>query len=212
MNRYLKESILNRLEAAAQALEKNRMEAYIATDRVQLIEMLTELLPLNSTICSGGSMTLEQAGVIELLSCGSYDYYSRTRTDENGQPIDVYLKAFSADWYFTSSNAITLDGELYNVDGNANRVAAMCYGPKQVVVIAGYNKIVRNLDEAQERVRAIAAPANCLRLGKHNGCHITGHCVNCHSDDRICCTSVVHGFQRVPGRIKVFLLPEELGY
>ncbi|MEG1687166.1 MAG: lactate utilization protein [Angelakisella sp.] len=212
MNEYLKASIINRLESAKKALEKNRMETFLVADCNELTDRLRAMIPAGAVLCSGGSMTLEETGVTRLLSEPCYDFYSRGRLDAAGQPVDVLRKAFSADWYFSSSNAITLDGELYNVDGNANRVAAISFGPKKVVIIAGYNKIVRNLEEAAERVRAIAAPANCVRLGKKNGCQLTGHCVNCHSADRICCTATVHSFQRDPERIKVFLLPMELGY
>lgn len=213
MDEHLRKSIVNSLNTVAKALEKNRMEAHVVANRDELIAELAKMLPKGATICSGGSMTLEQAGVNKLISNGDYDFYYRGRIDDKtGEPIDVFLKAFSAEWYFTSSNAITLEGELYNVDGNANRVAAICYGPQNVVVIAGSNKIVKDIEAAAERVKAIAAPANCVRLDKKNGCHPTGHCVNCKSDSRICCTATIHSFQRIEGRIKVFLLPEELGY
>lgn len=213
MNEYLRQSICNRLETTAAALRRNRMDACVVADRAELLEKLRELLPKGAVICSGGSMTLEESGVNDLLDCGDYDFYKRGRTDAaTGEPVDVYLKAFSCDWYFVSSNAITQEGELYNVDGIGNRVAAMSYGPRNVVVVAGYNKVVRDLPEAEERLRAIAAPANCLRLNKQTGCIKTGHCTNCHTEDRICCTATTHGFQRQAGRIRVFLLLEELGY
>lgn len=213
MDSNLKKNVINRLEAAAKALRKNQFEAYVVESPEDLIKKLKELLPQNASICSGGSMTLEETGVNKLLSGGDYDFYYRGRTNEkNGEPIDVFLKAFSCDWYFCSSNAITLSGELYNVDGNSNRVAAISYGPKNVVVIAGSNKIVKNLTEADERVRSTAAPASCLRLGIENGCHLTGHCIDCRSKSRICCTTTIHSFQRDPNRIKVFLLADEFGY
>lgn len=98
------------------------------------------------------------------------------------------------------------------MDGNANRVAALCFGPKKVVIIAGYNKVVRDLAAAEERVKAVAAPANCVRLEKKTPCVKTGRCMDCQSPDRICCDTVIQGFQRDPERIKVFLLPEDFGY
>lgn len=213
MNDALKNSIMNQLHTTAKALERNRFEAHVVADQAELLAELKKLLPKGAVICSGGSMTLQEAGVNGLLSGGDYDFYDRGRVDAvTGQPVNDYLKAFAADWYFVSSNAITLTGELYNVDGIGNRVAAIAYGPKNVVVIAGYNKIVKDLAAADERVRAIAAPANCVRLSKTNGCHLTGHCVDCHSDNRICCTSTISRYQREAGRVKVFLLPEILGY
>ena len=107
---------------------------------------------------------------------------------------------------------MTEQGELYNVDGNANRVAAMTYGPKCVICVVGYNKIVPDLEAAVARVEQVAAPANAVRLHKKTPCTVTGRCEDCHSPDRICCTTVIHRQQRVPGRIKVILVGEELGY
>ena len=122
------------------------------------------------------------------------------------------VRPFFADCYLTSCNAVTEQGELYNVDGNANRVAAMTYGPKSVICVVGYNKIVPNLEAAVARVEQVAAPANAVRLHRKTPCTVTGRCEDCHSPDRICCTTVIHRQQRVPGRIKVILVGEELGY
>lgn len=200
------------LARVAKALGENRMEAQVVESREALLEALKELLPKGASVASGGSMTLAETGVNDLLQSGDYDFYFRGRTGADGHPVDVYRAAFSCDWYFSSSNAITEDGCLYNVDGNANRVAALCFGPKKVVIIAGYNKIVRNLHAAAERVRAVAAPANCIRLERKTPCAVTGRCMDCKSPDHICCDTVIHRFQRDPERIKVFLLPEDYGY
>ncbi len=212
MDKNVKAARMATLERVAGALTANRMEARVVENREELLEILRGMLGKGDSIASGGSMTLEETGVNALLSGGDYDFYFRGRTDEKGEPVDVLRAAFSCDWYFSSSNAITEDGLLYNVDGNANRVAALCFGPKKVVIIAGYNKVVRNLHAAAERVRAIAAPANCIRLGKKTPCASTGHCMDCKSPDHICCDRVIQGFQRDPERIKVFLLPEDFGY
>ncbi len=212
MDKNVKAARMATLERVAGALTANRMEARVVENREELLEILPGMLGKGDSIASGGSMTLEETGVNALLSGGDYDFYFRGRTDEKGEPVDVLRAAFSCDWYFSSSNAITEDGLLYNVDGNANRVAALCFGPKKVVIIAGYNKVVRNLHAAAERVRAIAAPANCIRLGKKTPCASTGHCMDCKSPDHICCDRVIQGFQRDPERIKVFLLPEDFGY
>ncbi|MBQ6999125.1 MAG: lactate utilization protein [Clostridia bacterium] len=212
MDNNLRESILLRLNSTANALRKNRMEAYVVENKEELLNKIAGLISKDETVFTGGSATLKEAGVIDMLNRDGYDYYYRGRCDADGKEIDVLRKAFYGDWYITSSNAITLNGELYNVDGNANRVAALSFGPKNVIVVAGYNKVVKDLSEAVERVKAIAAPANCVRLDKLTGCRASGHCSDCHSDDRICSAYTVHSFQRFAGRIKVFLLPEELGY
>lgn len=200
------------LERTAKALTKNRMEARVVETVPELLDILREMLPKGAKIASGGSMTLAETGVNDLLQSGDYDFYYRGRTGEDGQPLDVMREAFSCDFYFASANAITEDGELYNVDGNANRVAALCFGPRKVIVIAGYNKVVRDLVQARQRVRDLVAPANCVRLKRETPCAVTGRCADCRSPSRICCDTVIHGYQRDPDRIKVFLLPEDLGY
>lgn len=212
MNENVKKSIMLRLQSVAEALHKNRMEAKVVENKEELIKEISKLIKKDDKVFSGGSETLKETGVIDFLSEGGYDYYYRGRCDAEGNPIDVLREAFFGDWYLTSSNAVTLDGKLYNVDGNANRVAALSFGPKNVIVVVGYNKIVKDIAEAVERVKALAAPPNCIRLDKKTGCAATGHCTDCRTDDRICCAYTVHSFQRSAGRIKVFLLPEVLGY
>ena len=202
-----------KIQRTVKALSANNIDAHIVRDREELLELVKRLVPQGATVASGGSATLNETGIYDLLMSGDYDFYYRGRTDETtGEPMDVFRQAFFCDWYFVSSNAITEDGYLYNIDGNVNRVAAMSYGPTNVVVIAGANKIVRDLKEAEVRVKTIAAPANCIRLKKQTPCALTGACMDCHSEDRLCSTTVIQGYQREKNRIKVFLLPESLGF
>ena len=212
MDNNVRTARLATLARVAKALTANRMEAQVMESPEKLLEALRALLPKGATVASGGSMTLAETGVEELLRGGDYDFFYRGRTGPDGQPLDVLRMAFSCDWYFSSTNAVTEDGFLYNVDGNANRVAALCYGPKKGVIVAGSNTVVRDLPAAAERVRAVAAPMNCIRLGKNTPCTKTGRCMDCKSDEHICCDTVIHGFQRDPERIKVFLLAEDFGY
>lgn len=212
MDNNVRTARLATLERVAKALAANRMEAQVVESSEKLLETLRGLLPKGATVASGGSMTLVETGVDQLLRDGGYDFFYRGRLGADGQPLDVLRAAFSCDWYFSSANAVTEDGFLYNVDGNANRVAALCFGPKKVVIVAGYNKVVRDLPAAAERVRAIAAPANCIRLERNTPCTKTGRCMDCKSPEHICCDTVIHGFQRDPERIKVFLLAEDFGY
>src|SRR5699024_11852373 len=118
------------------------------------------------TCCCGGSLTLEESGIRDLMKSGRYQFIDREEMD----PREAYLKTFDADVFLTSANAITEDGELYNVDGNGNRVAALIYGPRRVIVVAGVNKIVPNLQEAISRVKCLAAPDNGVRLETHTPC------------------------------------------
>lgn len=194
-------------------LRRNKMKPYFVESRTELIRVIGELVKGNSLITSGGSMTLKESGVTEFLQKeygGAYLDRSAGKTPE--EVGEIMRKAFVSDTFLTSSNAITEDGELYNVDGNGNRVSAMIFGPKQVIVVAGVNKLVKDLAAAKERVEKIAAPKNTVRLSCDTPCAKTGECMHCRSDARICCSYVTLAQQRVPDRIKVIIVNEELGY
>lgn len=201
------------MERTAKALRKNNMWAECADNAEDALEILEGLLPEDAVIAAGGSMTLQEIGAMELIRSDRYRFLDRFApglTKEETRKI--FLDSFGADVYLCSANAITENGELYNVDGNSNRVAAMLYGPESVVVLAGYNKIVRTVDDAVERVKSIAAPANALRLHCDTPCASLGRCTNCSSDDRICANYVLFAKQRQKDRIKVILVGEEYGY
>lgn len=207
------EIIRLRMERTAEALRKNNMFCECADSKEEALEIISELIEENATVAVGGSMTLFETGVIDMLRDGSYqflDRYEKNLTKEDMK--DIFVKSFSADVYVTSSNAVTEKGELYNVDGNGNRVAAMIYGPESVIVVAGYNKIVKDIDAAKQRVEEIAAPANCVRLGMGTPCTEAGKCCHCSSENKICADTVIMGRQRIKDRIKVILVGEELGY
>lgn len=194
-------------------LQKNNMEGHYVNDEKELLNKLSELLKEGDTVSVGGSMTLFETGIIDYLRRGKYNFLDRYK--EGLTPSDtkeIYRKSFSADAYLVSSNAVTEDGELYNVDGTGNRTAAMIYGPDKVIVIIGINKIVRDIDEAIERNRQISAPANARRLNKKTPCAETGYCMDCESSERICNDYVVIRRQSVKGRIKVIIVGKELGY
>ncbi len=204
-----------KMERTAEALRHNNIYCECVENCEEAIDVITSLINEGDTVAVGGSMTLFEAGVINLLRNGCYNFLDRYVDGLTRKEIEeIYEKAFSADVYFSSSNAITEKGELYNVDGNGNRVAAMIYGPKSVIIVAGYNKIVRDIEEAERRVKEIAAPANAVRLNTGTPCTQTGRCINCKNAGRICATSVTIGMQRplYKDRIKVILVGEELGY
>lgn len=207
------------IKRAMQQLQKNNMDAYYAPTKEEAVQKVRELLHPGDIVATGGSMTLKESGVTALLQSGAYRYLDQGASGLSvEEKQEIYHKAFHADVYLCSSNAITMDGELYNVDGNSNRVAALLYGPKSVIVVAGYNKLVENVEEAVSRVKRLAAPANCLRLHCDTPCSKTGRCVSerigggCGSQGRVCANYVVSARQRVPGRIKVILVGERLGY
>lgn len=211
MQEILKQNTLRRIQRTMKALEANNMKAYYVEKAADVAEFVKQLVPEGATVANGGSMTLAETGVMALLDSGRYHFLDRTKV--SGSELEaLYRQVFSADWYFTSSNAITEEGELFNVDGNANRVAAITFGPKNVLVVAGCNKIVDDLAAAEARVKAIAAPSNTARLSCKTPCAVTGKCENCHSPGRICCTTTIHRYQRLAGRIQVLLVGEALGY
>lgn len=209
-NKY--EIIRLKMEKCASALRKNNIYCECVENCEEALDVISTLISSGDTVTVGGSMTLFEAGVIDMLRESDCNFLDRYEKDANVQ--EIYEKAFTSDVYFMSSNAITENGELYNVDGNGNRISALAWGPKSVIVVAGYNKIVKDLDEAQKRVKQIAAPANALRLGCDTPCTKSGHCMNCSSDSRICATTLIVGKQieRHKNRIKVILIGEELGY
>ena len=202
-----------RIENTIKALEKNRMKALYADNREELYDIIRELIKGDKLITAGGSMSLKESGVTDMLMSeykGIYLDRSEGKTPDDVE--DILRKAFVSDTFFASSNAVTENGELYNVDGKGNRVSAMIYGPKQVILVVGKNKIVKDMDEAIRRVELIAAPKNTVRLNCATPCAKTGECAHCRSDGRICCSYVRLGQQRVQDRIKVIIVNEELGY
>ena len=212
MNENVKLAMKKRAEKVISALERNNMKGYLVDTPDEAKELIKELIKDDKLIVSGGSMTLKETGIQDFLNENYPDIYIDREKLSPEEVNELYRKAFSADTYFASTNAVTEYGELYNVDGTGNRVAAMIFGPKQVIIVAGVNKIVKDLDEAKKRVETIAAPKNTVRLEKATPCAKTGVCGHCHSDDRICCSYVTLAQQRVPDRIKVIIVNENLGY
>ena len=207
-------------------LRKNNMEsAYLPTAQ-DVVPMVRSILEEGCSIALGGSMTLAEAGVLKLVRSEQYRLIDRYEQGLSTEQMHQRLVAgFSADVFLTSVNAITEHGELYCVDGTSNRVAPLLFGPKRVLVIAGWQKIVPTLQDAVNRVKRIAAPANAMRLEKDTPCVKTGHCIAPYCDERhlmsiptgacdsgICSNMVVMGHQSRKGRITVLIVGEHLGY
>lgn len=196
-----------------QALENNNMNGYLVKDNDELIEKIKEIVKEGSKVACGGSMTLFETDVIDHLRTDRYDFLDRYK--EGIQPeevVKIYKETFFADAYFVSSNAITTNGEIYNVDGTGNRVAAMLYGPEKVIIICGVNKIVEDLEAAIARCGEIAAPANAKRLNRNTPCAKVGYCMDCSSDQRVCNEYTLIKRQARKERIHVIFLNEEIGY
>lgn len=196
-----------------EALKKNNMNGYLVNTDKELIEKIEVLVKEGSVVACGGSMSLFEKGIISHLRSGRYKFLDRYEDGLSREEMtQIYKESFFADAYFASSNAVTEDGKLYNVDGNGNRVAAMLFGPEKVILIVGANKIVKNIDEAIKRNREISAPANAKRLSKLTPCTKVGYCMDCKSPDKICREFTVISSQSNKDRIHVIFMNEDLGY
>ncbi len=210
------------LQAVAEALRRNNMNVHCVNTAAEVVPLLRTLLPRGGSVAVGGSRSLDEAAVLPLLRSGEYrflDRYAAGLTPE--QTRTVLTESLSADAYVCSANAVTEQGDIYCVDGNANRIAALCYGPSQVFLVVGCNKIVPDLAAAHRRVKTVAAPRNTVRLGCATPCAQTGVCcqvdnpdntAGCTSPSRICCSYLTLSRQRVAGRITVLLVAEPLGF
>ncbi|AGK96957.1 lactate utilization protein [Clostridium pasteurianum] len=205
--------IEKQVERTIKNLNNRNMEGYYINNREMLFHKLKELIVKGSTVGVGDSMTLFETGVIDFLRSGNFNFldkYEDKLTSDDKR--EIYIKNFSADTFICSTNAITEGGELYNIDGNGSRVAPMLYGPKQVIFVIGINKIVKNIEEAEKRVRDYAAPIDAKRLNKDTPCAKLGYCVDCKSENRICNDFVVIRGQFIKRRIKVLIVGDVLGY
>ncbi len=194
-----------------QAFIKRGIESYYCATKEEALEKALSLVPKDSKVAWGGSQTLGQIGLLDKLNNGTYNVLDRTSAQTPEERRAIELEAFDSDFYFLSSNAITKDGVMVNIDGYGNRVAALIFGPKNVVVIAGVNKITDTVEDAVKRVRQVAAPINTIRLKKQTPCATTGVCHNCTLQDSICKNVVITRLSN-GDRIKVILVGESLGY
>lgn len=213
MNENLKWVNEKKIERTIKNLEKNNMKGYFAKDNEKLLDIIGNIAKEGEVVSVGGSMTLFETNVIDFLRSGRYNFLDRYKENLTEKDLkDIYRKAFSADTYFSSANAITEDGEIFNVDGNGNRVAAILYGPDKVILVVGVNKIVRNLDEAILRNKEVCAPANGKRFNTATPCAKVGYCMDCDSKERICCEYTFIKRQKVSNRIHVIFVNDYLGF
>lgn len=202
-----------KIDTIIRNLEKRNMKGYYAEDREEALRMLLEMIPEGSSVGKGGSATLDEVGITKVLAEGNYEYLDAFGDPDPDVAKAVKRKTFSADVFITSTNAITMDGKLVNIDGTGNRMAAFIWGPDKVIVVAGRNKIVADEDEAVDRIRCDACPPNCLRLSKKTPCSATGVCGECLSPgNTICCHTVTTRFSSINDRIHVILVNEVLGF
>lgn len=205
----------NQAASIIKKLNLRKMEGYYCPDVASAKEKLVELINGKDTskksVAYGGSMTLDENGFKDAVLKAGHELIVRENYKTPEEVKECKARQVNADVFLMSTNAITLDGELVNIDGRGNRVSFMIYGPEEVIVVAGMNKVVANVEDGIRRVRNEATPPNCNRLGCETPCAKTGRCGDCFTDS-ICCQFVVTRMSRVPGRIKVILVGQELGY
>jgi L-lactate utilization protein LutB len=207
------QNIVKRNELLAQkvikGLESRNMSGYYASDREEAKKIALSLIPEGSLITMGGGQSVWDIGLPQALKEGNYNFLDRNLVEDKRAAM---LAAYDADVFLASANAITEDGVMVNIDGNANRVSALAFGPKKLVLIVGMNKVCPDVDAAMKRARNVAAPINAQRFGLSTPCAKTGSCMNCKSPDTICCQFLVTRFSRHTGRIHVILVNDTLGF
>lgn len=212
MNPNKKKAYENAANTIIKNLSKRQIEGYYCDSKEDALKKALELMPEGSSIGWGGSMTINEIGLMNAIKSGSYDIIDREAATTDDERKEVYARMVNADYFLMSTNAITMDGELVNIDGRGNRVAFLIFGPTNVLVIAGMNKVVSDVEAGYKRVKDIATPPNTVRLNRQTPCATTGRCGDCYSPDCICNSTVITRRSGAPGRIKVILVGEELGY
>lgn len=192
-------------------LAKRNMEGFFCETSKEAVDLVLSMLPKQATVSWGGSETLKECGLLDALKNGNYTLLDRAGVSSE-EYREFYSKVVMADAFLMSSNAITENGELVNIDGASNRLSCLLHGPQTVFVIAGMNKLVCDVPAAIGRIRNVACPANTLRLNRKTPCAVTGKCGNCFSQDSICSQIVITRRSSLPNRIKVILVAENLGY
>lgn len=192
-------------------LRNRHFEAYYCATREDALKKALELIPKGATVGWGGVMSAHQIGLVEALHKGDYRPIDRDKCRTPEEKLQAAKDSMFADVFLTGANGLSLDGQMVNIDGTGNRVAAIVYGPKEVLVIAGMNKVTDTLEQAIDRARTVAAPLNQQRFGLDNPCTVTGTCADCKSETCICNQILITRHCRPVGRIKFILVGEDLG-
>ncbi len=200
------------VQEVLQSLIKNRFEALYASSREEARKKILAMIPTGASVGYGGSLTLDELGIKDVLKKGNYQFIDRGRSETSAEELfKLRRESLLSDVFLCSTNALTKDGKLVNIDGIGNRLAALTFGPKKVIVVAGLNKVVADVEEGLKRIRNSVAPLHARRRGWKVPCANTGYCMDCRSADRICGTITITEFQREKGRLTVILVGESLG-
>jgi hypothetical protein len=193
-------------------LKSRHFDAYYCATGAEALAKALELIPQGSSVCWGGALSAQQIGLLDAIRAGDYRAIDREKTKTPEEREQAAKDCLFCDIFISGANALSLDGQMVNIDGIGNRVAAIIYGPKKVLVIAGMNKVMDSLEDAVRRARTVAAPTNQQRFGLDNPCTVTGVCADCRSESCICNQIVITRHCRPAGRIQFILVGEELGF
>ena len=211
MTTPIKQYYQKRGEVLVKNLKARHFDAWYCDTKEEALAKVLELIPEGSTVGWGGAMSAQQIGLMEALNVGNYNAIDRDRCSNQAERDQAARDSMFADFFLTGANGLSLDGQMVNIDGTGNRVAAIAYGPKNILVIAGMNKVEDTLDAAINRARTVAAPMNKQRFRNETPCAITGACADCKSEGCICNQILVTRHCRPVGRIKFILVGEALG-
>lgn len=209
---YRSEAYAKAAETVMKKFEKRSMTAFYCPTKEEAKEKILSLMEKGSSITWGGTESMKEAGVMDAIRNGDYELIDRSTAKTPEEQRALYGKMVCADYFLTSTNAFTKDGELVNIDGAANRVACIAHGPAHVIVLASMNKMCADVDAAVKRIRTEACPPNAIRVGVETPCSTTGVCADCLSPGCICAQILVTRKSRIPGRIIVVLTDEPLGF
>jgi len=198
-------------EILVKNLKNRHFDAYYCATKEEALAKALELIPAGATIGWGGCLTASQIGLMDAIHQGGYHLLDRDQCKTPEERDKVQRDAFSADVFLSGANGLSLDGQMVNIDGTGNRVAPLIYGPKEVLIIAGMNKVEDTLDAAVVRARTVAAPMNKQRFPNQTPCEVTGTCSDCKAEGCICNQIVITRHCRPVGRIKFILVGEDLG-
>lgn len=199
-------------ERIIKKLSIRNMTGHYRDAAAEAVELARELVEPGQSVTWGGSVSFSESGIKAALEADGHPMIDRSRAATPEEQDAMWLEQVGADWFFMGANAITLDGELVNIDGNANRLALLLHGPKHVCVIAGMNKVVEDVESGLKRIRTVTCPLNATRLHTSTPCELTGACADCHAAGCMCCQEVITRHSRHDGRIHVILVGEDLGF
>ncbi|OPJ62865.1 lactate utilization protein [Clostridium oryzae] len=212
MDKYRKIKCQLIAKEMAEILEQKGYTSYYAEDKDEAKKLISDLIPEGSSISVGGSETLGAMDIIEDFRSEKYKFFDRYKTKSYEETYEIYRQSLLSDYFVSSANAITRNGQIVSTDSSGNRVAAMIIGPKKVIIVMGANKVVDNLDDAFKRIREIA-PLNAIRVGHKAPCVQTGKCMNCEVQQSVCnYTGIIENGRKESGRITVIMVAEELGF